>query len=226
MAFNNRYTRTLERSGGYHKGQKSTILPFFGFKYETSETPYTQTVWVSDSYSRTGRSAVSNTEYDKHEHFVRTETASDLERRFCALIDKPNRDIWYTTYIPTSVQEYYENLCTAEKTGRKKGCLFAVVSFFLVLVVVSGFLKNVIDDDIRGLLLIGVPTAFGLFGKFLDISKEKRVESYLNKHPYHSLSAEAKERMRKSYFAYMTAVYGAEAGAILQEYAKLKGYDR
>ena len=233
MGFEQNYTRRLNRGSNSYKGKKSSILPFFGFSYFTEDIPYTQTVWVEDRKSRTGKSSISRTEYDKEEGFERLHTPpekmAELEDRFLAL--KNGTNPLDMPYIPLSVKEYYEQSRFPGETEAGTGCVVGCLPGILWLILYSHTYPLVIRwfgeaEWNSALFVFGFPIGFclvsGLIGGIVQIFRRIK---YGKRPDYCDLPEEKKKKLREDYLAYMKKKYGEKAGAVLQEYAILKEYD-
>lgn len=237
MAFNYRYTRTLKRSNDSYKGEKACILPFFGFQYETSKSSYTQNVWINDSYSITGKRVVSGTEYDYHEHFFRKQSpkgkALELEDRFINSKKNTQSDPLKMPYIPLSLREYYANDVSfsgeyESGVGCGVGCIGSVIWLLLYTFTYPLVVRWFGETEYTSMIFVfGFPLGFCLISlAFASIVQAIRRISHGKKPGYDELTDKEKENVRNKYFTTMENIYGKEAGAILQEYAKLKRFDQ
>lgn len=249
MGFDNSYMRTLKRSGDSFNGDKPSILHFFGFHYTTDTSSYSQTVWISDSYSRTGQSAVTGRHEDQLEGYKRygtpTGKAGELEDRFVRLAKNRgiynSKDVLGSEYLdpskmpvlPLSLREYYDKHVSAPGDDEfVMGCLFGVLASALWLLVyffvppLSALIFGS-PESTNTALLYGGPIAFCLIGYIIGKARETKLrKQYGIKVPYEHLTQSDKEAQRQAYFDYMSKQYNNEMGAVLKEYAILKGYDQ
>ena len=246
MGFRNTYTRTLPRTNGEYLGEKSTILPFFGFHYEKGSKPYQQTVYIYDSNALSGKSPMTRTEYDHTESFYRVVEPSgkekELEDRFCALLG--NKDIFKTKYIPTSFSEYKsEKSHSSGGVGCGFGCLLSVlltVAWFVLFNVLFPHMERIVearvplgntfesvDEAASVIYILAMPLVFILFSAIvtLIINITSRIIKKIKKAPQKT-PEEIEKELKESYFNSMIWGYSSEQAAILREYAILKGYDK
>ena len=231
MAFNQSYRNTLDRDGKGKKGAKSCILPFFGFSYGSDTTSYTQGVYISDPDTLSGQRKVYGTHSLDVEVFSRNHIpegrAKELEDRFIALVKKD--DPWKMPYIPTSLCEYYND--HERSSYAAVGCIVGIVLTVLWFVLYS-FTFPPIEamfgyDTGCVVFVFGAPIALCvgtlILGAIADL-----IRKLAHKAPpeYWELTAAEKASAKEKYFAHMADRYGSEAGAVLKEYAILKGYDQ
>ena len=227
MGFKNSYSH-FYKGNDVVPNEKCTILPFFGFSYEKKDGGHFESygggVTITDKGGGTYE-AKQNPTYRswKSTHEVVFSRACPPYGRLKELEDSffehiRTRDIFSTQYIPLSVKEYVtRHQMTAPENRGFLGCLP-----FLVFCCVAPILesRSHIDDSLLELLTpVGFAISLLLFFIIKHITKKTQK-------PYESLSADEKKKVREEYLAYMIKKYGKEAGGILQEYAKLKGYDR
>lgn len=234
MGFDNVYYREIKKDSNNYKGANSTILPFWGFTYDTYSDSYVHTINVRDSTTKSGWSKASGIEYKKGERFVRKGSAGYEESRFTALVHKNDKDIWDTPYIPLSVREYYERCITSPAgwIGAIGGCL-GIIAAVLWLLLCDVFTRQLLmswmgDSEWFDVVFVfvcpvAICLAIWIFTIILAIIARTITGS---EKTYVELSTEEKEIYREKYLASMVKKYGKKAGAILQEYAKLKGYDK
>ena len=230
MAFTQSYRNTLDRDGKGKKGEKSCILPFFGFSYESDTSSYTQGVYVSDSDTLSGQRKVYRTHSLDVEVFSRNCTpegrAKELEDRFIALAKKD--DPWKMPYIPTSLREfYYDHMCTSCATvGCLVGIVLTVLWFILYRFTFPPIEAMFGYDTGCAVFVFGAPITLCvgtlIFGAIVDFIRKL---THTAPPEYWALTVAEKAVAREKYFTYMTDRYGSEAGAVLKEYAILKGYD-
>ena len=216
--FDDIYTRDADDGRG-----KSCILPFFGFVRSSGSREYTQGVYVPDPNAWSGQSKMYKTHSKETEHFSRhlkpSGKEAELEKQFVDLCANKKHyqrkaygldgsfitvNPWRMPHIPTSVEEYYIYRPLRLHRLTPKLALLWLFSgpLFLILPWITFFiflLRKIINGIERILAKI---------------------------HPYSKMSPKEKEWWRQNYFRYMKRVYGRKAGAILQEYAILRGYDR
>ena len=225
--FNNKYSNTLSRDGRGERGPESCILPFFGFKYDTESDSYTQGVYVSDPDKLSGLSKVYGTHSIKVEFFYRdkkpTGEALRLEERFLAL--QKDKNPWNMKYIEPGISKFYTPW-NAPRVGFLISVVLTVL-WFVLLNYTHPLCIHMFGEELDSFIFLFVApivitmASFIFSGiiflilKILGIAPPKR---------YCDLSEEQKEKVRKKYFERMVHIYGAEAGAILKEYAILKRY--
>ena len=232
--FHQSYRNTLDRDGKGKKGSTSCILPFFGFRYGSDTDSYTQGVYISDSNEISGQRKVYGTHSLEVEVFSRssapTGRAKELEDKFISLAKaRGYENPWNMPYIPTSLRDYYNNNERSSYTA--VGCFLSIVPIILWFVLYRftfppvearfGYNTGCV------VFVFGIPIAIcvgtSLLGGIVDL-----IRKLVHKAPpkYCDLTSEQRAAAREKYFAHMVDRYGSDAGAVLKEYAILKGYDR
>ena len=211
------------------------ILPFFGFERDKETNFRSRGVYVSDANALSGKSKVYRRESYEEDVLVRKVTptgkAWDLEAKFIQLASP--FDGKRLPYISTSVKDFY---CAEQ---RHKLGLFRPVFKTIAKILIGIWLlsysytfplfKQQFGYDVGCVLFVfAVPGLLFLIGWLIDMIRENLYDRHLNemKDGYSKLSGAQKEELRQQYFADMEKQYGKEAGAVLKEYAILKGYDR
>ena len=241
MGFNSDYRRQLDRTNGTTKyGSKKSLLEFFGFTYQTWESPYTQSVWINDDSYIGGKRKVSNTEYDKYEGYERKHSPSgkeaELEDRFVKL-QSSSFDPLASKYLPVSVKDYYDGLSFPGEFEAGIGCGVGIVLTVLWIVLhhfTHPFLKNWLGtvmlngvNMLDAIWLFVVPIVICLITTLIGgVVQGIRRAKNGKRTKYQDLSNEMRKALRDEYLKSLSSAFPGEAGEILKEYAILKGYDR
>lgn len=245
MGFDSEYISPPCKEKSHIPGEKSTILPFFGFTYQSDQNSHYKAYGgeTTITYEGCGQYRVGQNQkiyLPDHSYYATFNRATSpirnlekLEDRFVNSIKSNSEfhkkdvfgsykfDVFSTPYIPLSVSEYYARNGGSEDLGTERGCTFGCLPFLLFVLsipILQNFLN--IEEMTLGPLFF---TAFIISLLLFFIIKHVTEK---NQKPYETLSVEEKKAEQEKYFAYMIKKYGKEAGGILQEYAKLKGYDR
>ncbi len=233
MAFKNSYRHTLDRDGKGKKGPNSCILPFFGFDYGSDTDSYTQGVYISDPNERSGQRKVYGTHSLEVEVFSRKRTPEgktlELEERFIHLASN-SEDPWKMPYIHTSLQKFYEDVIVPPSIT-SFGCVTGIilsVLWFIFYKFTFPPMEKMFGYDMGCVMFVFVAPiviclALSALGGIVDLIKKAAKKSAKK---YYELTDEEKKEVQQKYFANMNERYGEKAGAILKEYAILKGYDR
>lgn len=234
MAFNNRYTNTLDRDGKGKHGERSCILPFFGFKYGSDTTSYTQGVYISDANELSGQRKVYGTHELEVEVYSRNNTptgkALQLEEKFISLVGGSHKDPWKMPYMHTSLKEFYDDKIVPPAVA-VIGCALGVVLvvlWFILYSVTFPPVESMFGYDMGCVVFVFVaPIVICLIcaalGGIVDLIKKLTGKTVPK---FQGASASEKQKARQQYFDHMVSTYGEQAGAVLKEYAILKCYDR
>ena len=243
MAFKDKYT-----------GKKSNmsyfcILPFFGFKTDTGFESRTRGVYVRDSEARSGQRKVYGSESYEVSILYRKSMPSgkelELEDKFIQAVSSKYQkrafldgyfNALQTSPIETSLPKFYESSVGARIKLVPKFLRWIPIALTVVWLALYNILfpifKQKFGYDLGSVLFVfPVPLLIWLiYAVVKNVLEDANYRSYQkqkNTQPaYNSLTREQKENVRQQYFAQMKRLYGPEAGAILEEYAILKGYDR
>lgn len=239
MGFNNEYRYYPGKYGYGLTGE--TILPFFGFTYNTEkikrwtkeggEITLSQNsfgdykVGQNPTYYRDASYEVII--FNRKNEPIGKERA--LENRFIELAIESGKyqdptgrfDERRLPYIPNSLSSYYYNNVLPDDSGRFI-YLFPLLAFLvcsLISVLRNGDSNFVIERD--ALFVIGLPIVFFFVGWLVDYIRKKQIDRKELK----TLTQKEKDKIKLMYFNHMKKIYGEEIGEVLKEYAILKGYD-
>ena len=215
----------------------SFILPFFGFERDKETNFRSRGVYVTDTNSLSGKSKMYRSEAYQEDIYVRhtvpTGKARELEDKFLRLMSSSPPKGKYYSYVTTSLESFYKSL-QREKVPRFRP-VFTIIFAILIGVWLSTYLytfpifEQRFGYDIGSVLFVfPVPAVLILTGLLIDHIR-RRAHSRLEEkllNGFSKLSHAEKEAVRQQYFADMEKHYGKQAGAVLKEYAILKGYDR
>lgn len=212
----------------------SFILPFFGFEREKETNYRSRGVYVSDANALSGKSKVYRSESYEEDVFVRkvnpTGRLCELEEKFIQYASP--FDGKYLPFICTSLKDFYCFECVKTRAFRP---VFKTVSKILIVLWLLSYsytfplFEQQFGRDVGSVLFVfAVPGALFLIGWLIDMFRENIHDRHLSemRNGYSKLNGTQKEELRQQYFADMEKKYGTAAGAVLREYAILKGYDR
>lgn len=239
MAFDRKYPDT---------SKWSFILPFFGFEREKETSFYSQGVYVSDANALSGKSKVYRSNaYDEYV-YVRTNAptgrARDLEDKFIRIVSSSDKT--FLAGIDTSLSDFYRHMLSSSKKFSSPPAFRWIFTIIAAILIGIWFLPYYFTFPIfvqrfgyemgSALFVFPVPGTLFLIGWLIDKMRkrpydrayDRAYKEYQNEilNGYSKLSSVQKEEVRQQYFANMEKWYGKEAGAVLKEYAILKGYDR
>lgn len=213
----------------------SFILPFFGFEREKETRFRSRGVYISDSDTLSGKRKVYGRESYDEDVFVRTKIPTgrerELEDEFIRIVSSSNEKLF--AGIETSLEGFYRNKQSCKLPSFRP--IFKIIAAILIGVwflpysyTFPLFKQRFGYDTASVLFVFPVPGTLFLAGWFIDKLRSRaydRREDEILK-GYSKLSYAQKEEIRQQYFAEMEKWYGKKAGAVLKEYAILKGYDR
>ena len=127
-------------------------------------------------------------------------------------------DPFKTPYLGTSAKEYYE----------KNACTNSLLDYLTCLVIIVGIIVIIISFLMsKFALLFGTLGICLLYLAVWVLVNESKTKKYLKSHPYSSLTPEEREDWRQKYLTSLAICIGdEELGALIKEYAVLRGYDR
>lgn len=244
MAFKSKYTG--EKSGMID----FCILPFFGFKTDTGYDSRTRGVYIHDSSARGGQRKVYGTESYEVSILYRksmpTGKELELEDKFIELVSPKYQkrafldgyfNALQTSPIETSLQEFYKT-SIAIKHMRNPRLSFRWIPIVLTVIwfalynITFPMFEQMFGYDVGAVLFVfPVPVLiwliYAIVKNIFETAYDKKCRERRNAEPaFNSLTKAKKEEVRQQYFAKMKRYYGPAAGAVLEEYAILKGYDR
>lgn len=213
----------------------SFILPFFGFERDKETNYRSRGVYVTDTNSLSGKSKMYRREAYQEDIYVRhtvpTGRARELEDKFMRLTSSYDKNQF--AYITTSLKSFY--VSAHSKKYKSPRLIFTIIAAILSGIWLLSysytfpFFKEQFGRDTGSVLFVFlVPGVLLLIGFLIDMlcGKMEDRRSKKIRQSYDRLTTSQKEAVRQQYFADMEKNYGKEAGAVLKEYAILKGYDR
>lgn len=241
MGFNKEYIKTVKYEESYKLPEKNkTILPFFGYSYRRQTTSskrwhdggYSITQTGSDTYEVKKNPNYSDSYYYDNAIFYRDFFPDSAHRALEDRIYKKLKnkyvskdengykefDPFKTPYLGTSAKEYYE----------KNACTNSLLDYLTCLVIIVGIIVIIISFLMsKFALLFGTLGICLLYLAVWVLVNESKTKKYLKSHPYSSLTPEEREDWRQKYLTSLAICIGdEELGALIKEYAVLRGYDR
>ena len=241
MGFKNEYRYNPGKYGYGLAGE--TILPFFGFTYDTEKIKS----WKKEGGEITlSQNSFGDYKVGQNPTYYR-DTSYEviifrrknqpmgreiaLENRFIELARKSGKykrinadglsaeefDERRLPGIPNSVTEYYCRRVLPSNSGVFK-YVFPILAFIVFAIIFKPIEGS--ESFARDMVFtIGLTTIFFFIGWLIDHIREKQIKDY------GTMTEEEKNKIKVMYFNYMKQVYGEEIGEVLKEYAILKGYD-
>ncbi len=241
MGFKQEYIKTVKHEEAYKLPKENeTILPFLGYSYQRKTTSskrwhdggYTITQTGSDTYAVKKNPNYSDSYYYDNAIFYRDffpdSARSALEDRIYEKLENKyvskgenghkEFDPFKTPYLGMSAKEYYER--KACPNGLLDRLLFPVIIVGIVVIIISFLIS-------KFAVLLGTLGICLLYLVVWCLVNESKTKKYLKSHPYVSLTPEVRKDWQQRYLESLAiSIGGGELGALIQEYAVLRGYDR